>query len=50
MDGEYSSNEMALIFKDVDLDNKESVELGQFIKWWCSSTPSNPLLSPFKQP
>ena len=46
MSGNYSPMEVSLIIRDIDMDGTQSVELGHFIKWWCSSSPSSLLSAP----
>lgn len=37
MSCEYNSEEINLILKVVDQDNDKKVELGDFLRWWCST-------------
>jgi hypothetical protein len=37
MSCEYDSEEINLILKVVDQDNHKKVELGDFLRWWCST-------------
>ena len=45
MGGTYTIREVVLILRDIDPRGTQTVDLGSFIQWWCSSSPMSIKLS-----
>ena len=45
MGGTYTIREVVLILRDIDPRGTQTIDLGSFIQWWCSSSPMSIKLS-----